>query len=86
MDGVSLTHEDPRKLIWTFAAALSQISPSTSTCKFMGGSSDPPEFVDTDYFCDSGHDSCVVFPPPFGLLLTDPLWDGAMRRMWPAVP
>ncbi len=41
VDGVSLTHGDPREHIWTFAAGRSQ--PSAS-----------PSFVGDDYFCGTG--------------------------------
>ena len=35
VDGVSLTHGDPREHIWTFAAALADNSESASSCHCM---------------------------------------------------
>ena len=52
VDGVSLTHGHPRLHIWTFAAY------SHNRCPCVDHSTrytrDPPSFVSTDYFCDTG--------------------------------
>ena len=59
VDGVSLTHEDPREHIWTFAAALAESHPtggetSACLCTRDNGAPHPPDFVGMDYFCDTG--------------------------------
>ena len=77
VDGVSLTHGNPRQHIWTFAAAAGEtgnpqyICPCTNTN--TPSSSPPPEYVGNDYFCDTG--SSTTFSERF--YYEDPLWDGA---------
>ena len=80
IDGVSLTHgSQPRKHIWSFAAALDETqnaySSSThqSRCPCIIGQSIPiPPWVGNDYFCDTGAKERYqyIFYPD------DPLWDG----------
>ena len=79
VDGVSLTHGNPRQHIWTFAAGLDEVAtgpqfncPCTHT-PTASQATLPPAFVGNDYFCDtgaSGHFSVASQP-------VDPLWDGA---------
>ena len=79
VDGVSLTHGNPRQHIWTFAAGLDEVAtipqfncPCTHT-PTASQATLPPAFVGNDYFCDtgaSGHFSGAFQPD-------DPLWDGA---------
>ena len=79
VDGVSLTHGNPRQHIWTFAAALDRNDnliggrSSHCPCRFDVNPFDPPPFVGEDYFCDAGNEEHM-----FGEtgLQTDPLWDG----------
>ena len=71
VDGVSLTHgNNPRKHIWTFAAAASE---SHNQCPCLSvGTITVPSFVGNDYFCDTGtpaHNNNRFH-------LDDPLWDG----------
>ena len=70
VDGVSLTHGNPRQHIWTFAAAGR-----------MDGICDPcrdeprPASVGSDFFCDSGNPRSKSATP--GTFHSDnPLWDG----------
>ena len=79
IDGVSLTHSNPRRHIWTFIAAFdesSTISDNPYTCdcsnKHHRGSL-PSSFIGNDYFCDSGT-TRIDYPYIF---YNDPLWDGA---------
>ena len=78
VDGVSLTHGNPRQHIWTFAAAYGETSnsdyicPCTNTNK-AGSAIPSPEFVGNDYFCDTGSSNYSVSI----FYLDDPLWDGA---------
>ena len=80
VDGISLTHgTNPRKHIWTFAAALDETAsgpwykcPCTDVHR-AASATQPPAFVGNDYFCDTGsthHWSFIFYPD-------DPLWDGA---------
>ena len=79
VDGVSLTHGDPRQHVWTFAAALAERvsgGSGASSCNCMSSSATPPpSFVGTDYFCDAGLSFFLPNNPP-GFQNTDPLWDG----------
>ena len=80
VDGISLTHgSNPRKHIWTFAAALHEIGSThpelICPCinkNFTSSSTEPPCFVGNDYFCDTGSEN------HFQLIFygDDPLWDG----------
>ena len=60
VDGVSLTHGDPRQHIWSFAAALHEddnptYSDSGCPCINLNEQATPsPNFVGNDYFCDTG--------------------------------
>ena len=80
VDGISLTHgRNPRKHIWTFAAALDEVGtypfvncPCTNR-DLSSSATQPPSFVGNDYFCDTG--SAGRFQNIF--YGDDPLWDGA---------
>ena len=83
VDGVSITHgASPRKHIWTYTAALLEYPfrlYSNATCPCTSRGNPPPNFVGSDYYCESalnngsGHyypwDSFILYPD-------DPLWDG----------
>ena len=80
VDGVSLTHGNPRQHIWSFAAARDEVGsvpsadcPCTNTNQLVPSTYLPPAFVGNDYFCDTGSEdrSQLIF---YG---DDPLWDGA---------
>ena len=78
VDGISLTHgQNPRKHIWTFAAALHEVlqhpkflCPCTNIHNHL--TIPIPPYVGNDYFCDTGSSQNyeVRFYPD------DPLWDG----------
>ena len=80
VDGISLSHgSNPRKHIWTFAAALDEVGtfptfncPCTNINR-AASATEPPCFVGNDYFCDTGSANrwAHIFYPD------DPLWDGA---------
>ena len=80
VDGISLTHgHNPRKHIWTFAAALDEVGTHpncncrcTNTGIRQTGSLPPPSFVGNDYFCDTGS----IHRYRGILYHDDPLWDG----------
>ena len=72
IDGISLTHGNPRSHIWSFMGGTQQ-SVSKSRCPC--GTVDPiaaPSFVSSDYFCESGAPNPVLVK----LYSNDPLWDG----------
>ena len=82
VDGISLTHGiNPRKHIWTFAGALDEVSQwelwkSYCPCTNIhhpSSSSQPPNFVGNDYFCDTGSKQRWTLK----LYPDNPLWDGA---------
>ena len=74
VDGVSLTHGNPREHIWTFAAALDeQHDNMNSKCPCLFNRDLPP-FVGEDYFCDAGNEEFMTGETG---LQTDPLWDRA---------
>ena len=76
VDGVSLTHGDPREHIWTFAAALGENADAPSSCHCITSDAPlPPSFVGMDYFCDTGLQTFDSGNLP-GFLGADPLWDG----------
>ena len=66
MDGVSLTHGNPREHIWTFAAGLRD-HPSSSCKCVHSNAPDLPSFVGMDYFCGA------AVRPDLG---PERLWDG----------
>ena len=77
VDGVSLTHGNPRQHIWTFAAAAGETSHPDSICPCTNTNTastapPPPSFVGNDYFCDTG--SSTSSSRTF--YSEDPLWDG----------
>ena len=70
VDGVSLTHGNPRQHIWTFASAIDEVgvTPSNCPCTHTPTASQAtplPVYVGNDYFCDAG-----LYPD-------NPLWEGA---------
>ena len=77
VDGVSVTHGNPRTHIWTFAVGLHERSAGQSNdrnnCPCDGGVN-PPTFVGNNYFCETGDDTPNVELHKF--YADDPLWDG----------
>ena len=69
VDGVSLTHGNPRKHIWTFAAAGGR-SRICASCR----DETRPDSVGNDFFCDTGNPASSGSTP--GIFYADnPLWD-----------
>ena len=75
VDGLSITHGNPRQHIWTYAIGITdhEGAPSRCPCTAVPGPV-PPSFVGSDYYCESGaintYDSITYH-------FSDPLWDGA---------
>ena len=81
VDGISLTHgHNPRKHIWTFAAALHEVLNSYNNRQYIcpctninNTASIPiPPYVGNDYFCDTASETAAQFR----FYPNDPLWDG----------
>ena len=75
LDGVSISHGNPRNHIWSFAAGARDPQNRHFTCPCVSGYTGPgPQpFVGDNYFCESGILDSIGFPPP-----NDKLWDGLM--------
>ena len=78
VDGIVLTHGNPRNHIWTFAGSQNQYRTDRHGCPCNSDSYSHslPPYVGNDYFCDSGH-HYNTRPPSSTYLTNDPLWDGA---------
>ena len=80
VDGISLTYgTSPRKHIWTFVAVLHEYnSHPDNVCPCTNTRNSPPpavpDFVEHDYFCDTGSENLYNIDTIYGY---DPLWDGA---------
>ena len=72
VDGVSITYgSNPRKHVWTYAAANHLYFPGEnrrSTCPSTGDGARQPNFVGDDYFCSSGNPGSrsvsILYPTP----------------------
>ena len=74
-DGVSITHGNPRRHIWTYTATGLQNILSNTTNAYcpcnLGSDSIAPPFVGDHYYCEIGDENIKDF-----VLVNDPLWDG----------
>ena len=75
VDGVSITYGSaPRKHLWTYTAAprddIMQYSNFDCPCK-KNSTTNVPAFVGTDYYCESGVESCCLN----SVFSDEPLWD-----------
>ena len=75
VDGVSITHGNPRKHLWTYAIGLSDrsnVNDHNCPCSVFPGRS-PPSFVHENYYCESG----TLYTGSRERYFTgDPVWDG----------
>ena len=74
VSGISLTHGQPRQHIYTFANAQGEGYTSEVCPCIQGGTDTVPQFVGSDYFCDSAVRVSSVAEGVF--YADDPLWDG----------
>ena len=78
VDGVSITHGNPRSHIWTFAAGGSEVNNTSSErgdncpCSQQGGTQ-APSYVGNNYYCESGNSYVFTALKSY---ISDPLWDG----------
>ena len=76
VDGLSITHGSPRQHIWTYAVGLTDSGDNPNhncPCAVVGGPN-PPAFVGSHYYCESGAGSNFDLRTYY---LSDVLWDGA---------
>ena len=80
VDGVSITCSVPRQHIWTFAAAMHEVKalglhlcPCTNSENQRNGNIHIPEFVQENYFCDTGSRAAAMTGEVYQ---ENPLWDG----------
>ena len=76
VDGVVVTHNSPKKHIWTFASSFRENHHGNIVCPCSNVANYAPitipPWVGRDYFCETG-----VTSSPAGILYADdPLWDG----------
>ena len=77
LDGVSITVDNPRKHVWSYAVGHSKLShqnPHKVNCpcaKYPGAN--PPDYVGVHYYCESGSTGSTSVATLYG---SDPLWDG----------
>ena len=73
VDGLSITHGDPRQHIWTYAAGITDNGNHqccNCPCAAIPGRA-PPSFVGNDYYCESGTGSSSLSSAYY---FSDPLW------------
>ena len=78
VDGISLTYNNPRQHIWTFAAGAAEGNPGATwvcPCDDSDTTRIPP-FVGNNYFCESGVNEPWDWGRHVTLHSNDPLWDG----------
>ena len=78
VDGISITHGNPRKHLWTYAVGLQEAAFSTVCHQCPGDKADYrasciPDFVGNDYYCETGWVSSATHGR---YVWDDPLWDG----------
>ena len=73
-DGVSMTHGNPRKHVWSLMSGESDRRYSRCPCRHIG-SSPASSLVGSDYYCESGHHGNSV-PTVRVFYTSDRLWDG----------
>ena len=77
MDGVSITYGEPRQHIWSYVAGPYETHSAVSNCSCSPapGIAVMPEFISSNYYCESGYPN-GSFPVPLEIFKNDPLWDG----------
>ena len=82
VDGVSLTHGNPRQHIWSFAAGNNELGDKYG-CYCNGSSAGalpPPAFVGDNYFCESAREG-LGYKYGEGFYADDRLWDGGQCQV-----
>ena len=76
VDGISVTHGEPKQHIWTFAAGGAETNYLNYSCPCVDGSTNGPNipaFVGENYFCEAGVRTVLDESQFYS---DDPLWDG----------
>ena len=76
VDGLSITHGNPREHIWSYAVGMTDNAAyycCNCPCAAIPGPA-PPSFVGSNYYCESGAGSSSSQSAYY---FSDPLWDGA---------
>ena len=79
LDGISITHGEPRTHIWSYAAGISENGTCSGqnphlNCPCSNSRHSPPSYVGNNYYCESANQGdCFVDNSFFP---NDPLWDG----------
>lgn len=80
LEGISITHGNPRQHVWSFAATpgesytTSSGDPSLCPCSNSAVTYSTPTFVGNDYFCETG--TTLPCCPKGMFFADDPLFDG----------
>ena len=74
VEGLSITHGNPRQHIWTYAVGLTGTGFGGSHDCPCDGGSNPPTFVGSHYYCESGAGSSYELVNEYYLF--NVLWDG----------
>ena len=76
LDGVSITHGSPRRHVWSYVGAWTEIQGGTNICpcRYSNANLSWPSFIGDNYYCESANPyrqfmSSQLFP-------NDKLWDG----------
>ena len=78
VDGVSITHGNPRSHIWTFAAGITEThfnkyGPEPACPCSHPKAAEAPSYVRNNYYCESGNSASIAHG---NFYISDPLWDG----------
>ena len=75
LDGISITHGNPRTHIWSYAVGATENGSCTNiNCPCSNSDQHPPSFVGNNYYCESAHQGDCWINDMF--FTSDPLWDG----------
>ena len=79
VSGLSITYSsNPRQHIWTFASGRGERFNNRFNCPCsVNGGYDPPSFVGSNYYCESGSTYYVTSSNYDTYFFNDTLWDGA---------
>ena len=86
VQGLSVTHSNPRNHVWTFADGVSKDGTSYTyqcPCAQYQGAAAPP-YVGESYFCESGWEGSSSGESAYQWHLDDPLWDSRVQVAAPA--
>ena len=81
IDGLSVTHGNPRQHVWSFVAGVREGADAHHNCPCSSADFSfdflIPSFVGDDYFCDTASSTDITPGISCRLYVNDPLWDGA---------